>query len=253
MKTHVDILGMNQQDLLDLRVHDIGDRRLSFEEFAHIARTLGALWTYDKEAAARGKVGMHALLKSGQHSNVFFVSKILLEPDNILKIMANQIALRIRWVLRAFAYVKPDSIVGVPDGATKLGEEVGRILGIPTIRMAKIDGQIEPTTPIKAGERILFVEDFCTRMTGFIEAASAVLSAQPDARIIPIDSVILNRGGLESVHVKDVGMVIIVPVVKWKAWDCDPDEGCELCEMGSVAIKPKASYENWRLLTTSQL
>ena len=243
---------MGPQDLLNLCVHDIGNRRLSFEEFAHIAGSLGALWTYDYETAASGRVGMHAKLKSELHSNMFFVSKILLKPENILQIMAAQVALRIRWGLSTFATGTPDYIVGVPDGATRLGEEIGKILGIPTIRMAKIDGRIVLETPIETGKSILLVEDFCTRGTGFIEAVRAVLLAQPAARIIPFDPVMLNRGGLKSLCIDNIGDFGIVPVVEWKAWDC-PEETCPLCANGSTPIKPKETEENWRLLTTSQL
>lgn len=247
------ILDMDLHDLSKFRARHLGNHQLNFDEFAHIARNMGALWTYDYEAAKSGKVGMHAKLKSGLHSNMFFVSKILLEPENILQIMAAQVAMKISWGLDTFATGMPDYIVGVPDGATRLGEETGRILGIPTIQMAKIEGRIVLESPIEADKSILLVEDFCTRGTGFIEAVQAVLQAQPYARIIPFDPVMLNRGGLESIFIEGLGMVRIVSVVEWQAWDCDPNVRCELCDMGSIPIKPKATEGTWRLLTTSQL
>lgn len=248
------ITDMDLQDLSKLQVRNIGIwHRLSFEEFAHIARSLGALWTYDYEAAKSGKVGMHAKLKSGLHSNIFFVSKILLEPQNILQIMAAQVAMRIQWGLDTFATGMPDYIVGVPDGATSLGEETSKILGIPTIQMAKVDGRIVLETPIEAGKSILLVEDFCTRGTGFIEAVQVVLQAQPYARIIPFDPVMLNRGGLKSIFIEGLGVFRVVSVVEWQAWDCDSKVHCELCNMGSIPIRPKATERTWHMLTTSQL
>lgn len=250
------ITDMDLQDLSKLQIRDIDIgvwHRLSFEEFGHIARTLGALWVYNYEAAKRGDVGMHAELKSGLHSNMFFVSRILLEYESILQIMAAQVAMRIRWGLSTIATGMPDYIVGVPNGATKLGEKIGKILGIPTIQMAKVEGRIVLETPIEAGKSVLLVEDFCTRGTGFIEAVQVVLRAQPYARIIPLDPVMLNRGGLESIFIEGLGMVTIVSVVEWQAWDCDPTVHCELCDMGSIPIEPKQTEETWRLLTTSQL
>ena len=59
-----DILDLDLEGVLNLGVEDIGKLRLNFDGFEHISRSVGALWVYDYEAAARGKVGMHAELKS---------------------------------------------------------------------------------------------------------------------------------------------------------------------------------------------
>jgi len=93
---------------------------------------------------------------------MFFVSRILLEHENILRIMAAQVAMRIDWGLTKFDNSKRNKIklVGVPDGATNLGEEIAKILDFPTIQMAKVSGEIVLVTPINAGDSILLVEDF---------------------------------------------------------------------------------------------
>lgn len=144
-----------------------------------------------------------------------------------------------------------DWVAGIPDGATSLGEEVHAIIGGQCAKMEKVDGKITLITPIGAGEKILLVEDFCTRGTGFSEAVVAVKNSSPEAVICPIDLVILNRGGLKEVAVPNHGNFIVVAVVEKRIQDWAPEE-CPLCKLGSAPIKPKATYENWKALTDSQ-
>ena len=250
----MDILDDGQQALLGLSVEDIGDRPLTYEEFMHIAKTLGAMWTYDYQAAGGGKPGMHAELKSGLHSDIFFVSRILLEPPNILDIMAHQVAMKIRNELGT-SFV-PDHIFGIPDGAKVLGDKVAEILGIPAGLMEKVDGKLVLRTPIQPGEMVLFVEDFFTRGTGYCEAVAELFRVQPLALLAFIDPVILNRGNSETAIVDAHNQnwyYRVLSVVKHQANDWDPLVYCKLCEeYGSVAIKPKATDENWARINKSQ-
>jgi len=112
----IDILSMQQADLLVLPSKFV-NRPLRTEEVIHIAKTLDAFWSYDYEAAAQGKVGAHALLKSGRHSDGLFVSRIMLGHKNILKIMAQQLALK----FEDTEVLEPEYVAGIPDGATRLG------------------------------------------------------------------------------------------------------------------------------------
>ncbi|OHA21018.1 MAG: hypothetical protein A2849_01780 [Candidatus Taylorbacteria bacterium RIFCSPHIGHO2_01_FULL_51_15] len=242
------ITEMTREELLFLEVKDIG-RPLTAEEVIYMATTLGAFWSYDYEAAKAGRVGMHALLKSGLHSDGFFVSRIFLELWNIRYIMANQIMMR----LRNMHVPQPDYVVGIPDGATKLGEEVTWMLGAKPAHMEKVEGRICLITPLEPGASLLLVEDVCTRGTGFIQAAESVLEQCSTTRIIACDPVIINRGGLQAVEVKGVGECSILPIVERRIQDWDPGKGeCPLCALGSTAIKPKATGENWRTLLASQ-
>jgi orotate phosphoribosyltransferase len=245
----MEILGMGRHGLLALREEGI-NRFLTSEEVVHMAKTLGAFWTYDYEAAKQGRVGKHALLKSGLHSDGFFVSRILLDSENIRLIISAQIAMRLREVFRVSGV--PDCITGVPDGATKIGEDVAGIFGAKNVKMEKVDGRIVFVTPINPRESILLVEDFCTRGTGLTEAVGVVKEAQPQARIFPYEPVIINRGGLKQIHIEGVGAFKVIPVVEWKVQDWDP-KICPLCLKGSDPIKPKETDENWQKLITSQL
>jgi len=243
-----DILRMGKEELLALTVEDVS-RPLTAEEVVHVATILGAFWTYDYSAADQGRVGMHALLKSGLHSDGFFVSRILLEPGNIRRIVSHQIVMR----LRDANISAPDYLAGVPDGATALGLSIAEILGVREAYMEKTDGRIVLNTEIPSGATLLLVEDICTRGTGFTEAVLHVRSKQPSVKLVPYDPVIINRGGCKEISVEGVGTFAVLPVVERKLRDWDPNDGCPLCGLGSVAIKPKATGENWRSLVTSQL
>ncbi len=240
------ITEMEREDLLGLAPADV-DRTFTADEVVHIARTLGAFWTYDYGAADKGRVGMHALLKSGKHSDGFFVSRILLEPENIRHIMAEQIVMQ----LRAANISDIDYAAGVPDGATELGKVIIKLLGVTEAKFQKSDGRIVLGTEIPNGARLLLVEDFCTRGTGFSEAVSDVKSKNPSVNFVPYDPVIINRGGISAFSVDGVGCFTVLPVVTRRINDWNPNE-CILCYQGSKVIKPKATDEDWRRLTTSQ-
>ena len=248
------IMGMSKDELLGLKPDsltrpDNPHRLLAEEEVVYIATVLGAFWQYNYKAAEKGRVGMHAILKSELHSDGFFISRILLEHWNIRLIFADQLVFRFK---RLGNFFKPDCVAGIPDGATELGKDVAGIMGVKNAEMKKVDGKIILESQIGPKETLLGIEDFCTRGTGFIEAVSDILSKQPDARFLPIEGVILNRGGLKEIKVEGVERPFqIVAVAEHRINDWKPEE-CPLCQKGSTPIKPKATDENWHLITTSQ-
>lgn len=243
------IIGLSKEQLEALTLSDIGDRMFSKEEFFYLAKTLEAHWKYDYEAAKNGKPGYHALLKSRRHGDQFFVSKILLDKPNIREIIADQLV-RIFYKMNI---PKPDWVSGIPDGATKLGEDIARIMGVKLAEMKKVDGKIELVTNIPEGESLLLIEDFCTKGTGFKEAVIDIFTKCPNTVIYPYELVILNRGGLASIDTEDGRSFLVVALVTEKIDDWDPEtEFCPPCEFGSEVVKPKVSDENWRLITTAQ-
>lgn len=223
------ILEMGRDELLALRPESV-QQGLTPEEVVHLARIFGAFWSYDYKAAREGKVGLHAVLKFGRHSDGFFNSRILLQPENIRLIIAGQMARK----LREANILLPDYVAGIPDGATKLGEDIATIFQAKNAVMKKgEDGRIFLVTEIEAEASVLLVEDFCTRGTGFKEAAKVVADRQPRAGIIPLDPVILNRGGLETIIAENIGTFRVLPVVELRVQDWDPAEGCPLCALRS--------------------
>ena len=243
-----DILEMGRKELLKLKV-EADPRPLKVKEVTHIATTLGAFWEYDYAAAGCGRVGKHALLKSGLHGNGFFVSRILLAHRNVLDMFSHQILLQLQ---RADVPL-PNYVGGVPTGATALAANIAEnILGVSKMFLEKIDGRIRPKRAVRDGATVLLVEDFCTRGTGFAEAVHEISEQQPSVKILPYCPVIINRGGMREISVKGVGAFTILAVAEKRIWDWTPGN-CPLCGLGSVAIRPKETDENWRLLTTSQL
>lgn len=242
------IIGMTKEELIALDPQKV-DWPLSDEETFYIAKTLDAYWRYDYEAAQQGRPGLHAVLKSELHSDEFFVSAILLEHPNIRRLFANQLVMRVN----RLGIPKPDWIAGIPKGATELGKDVAEIMGVKNTKMIKgEDGRIILESSIAPGETLLGIEDFSTRGTGFTEAVLDILSKQPEVKFLPYYGTILNRGGLKEIKVEGIAKPFqIVPVAVRRVKDWKPEE-CPLCKMGSSPIKPKATDENWRLITTSQ-
>lgn len=243
------IIGMAREELIVLDSAEV-NWLLSDEETFYIAKTLGAYWGYNYEAAKKGKPGLHAILKSELHSDGFFISAILLEHSNIQWLFANQMVLK----FNGLGIPKPDWVAGIPKGATELGKDVARIMGVKNAEMKKgDDDRITLESEIAPDETLLGIEDFSTRGTGFREAVLNILSKQPKVKLLPYYGVILNRGGLTEVAVDGIDRPFrIMPVAVKRINDWKPEE-CPLCnDFGSKPIKPKATEENWQLITTSQ-
>jgi len=251
----MNIVGLSKEQILALTPEDIGARIITKEEFFYIAKVLDAHWVYNYRAAREGKPGLHALLKSLRHSDQFFVSKILLAHKNVREIIAHQLVM----TYRERGIALPDGVAGIPDGATELGEDFARIMGVRSVKMKKAEGKIVIDDNLPAGFRLLLIEDFCTRGTGFVEAAKDILRAFPATEILPLEIVILNRGGLSVIEVKMNGFddleFDVVALVTEKIDDWIAEE-CELCiKFGSKPIKPKDKDhpENWEMINTAQL
>lgn len=247
----VDTLSMDAAQLLALDPYQVA-HDLTAAELLHIAKTLGGFWEYDYAAADAGRPGLHAELKSGLHSDGFFMSKAILEHGKLRVLMALQLINKIRMMIGNSRM--PDYICGVPDGATKLGQTVAMLLGAKHAILKKVEGKIIMETRIQPGETLLFIEDICTRGTGFSEAVRTVKNEQPHVAIFPFDPVLLNRGGLKTFDVDGLEIMVLAIVDK-KLTDWDPNSGsCHLCnQYGSSAIKPKVDASSWAAITTSQV
>jgi orotate phosphoribosyltransferase len=244
------ILQMDRDEILALTPDDI-TRLLTSEELLHIAKILGAFWQYDYQAAKDGRLGLHAELKSGLHSDGFFVSRVFLAAPNILEIIADQLAIIARVEMAGCGVPLPDYVVGIPTGATTLGEKLAEILGVKPATMEKVDGRIKITTELKSGNVIMIVEDVVTRGTATREAIASIFRQQPKTIVMPWVVAIINRGGLRNVEV-DASKFSIRAIADAQMNDWTPEE-CPLCKMGSPPIKPKATDKNWEEITHSQI
>lgn len=242
----INILEMGREELLSLNPDEV-NRMLTKEEVLYIWTELDGFWAYDYDAAKDGKTGLHARLKSERCSDGFLYSKIVLEHDNIRAIMARQLVFR----FNKAGIPKPDLVAGIPDGATKLGQDFGSIMDIKIFDLKKENGviKVDDLQPNKG--TLLPIEDFCTKGTGFKEAVKVIKSESPDIDILPCELVIINRGGLKEILVDNLGSFKVMAITEHRINDWDPSE-CPLCEQGSKLIKPKATPENWQLIKHSQ-
>jgi orotate phosphoribosyltransferase len=242
------ILSMGRDELLELDPSKVV-RRLRRNEVLHIFREFGGFWSYNYKAAEEGIPGLHAELKSGRHSDGFINSHVVLCNPNICRIMAKQLVYR----FEKLKIPKPVYVAGIPVGATNLGKEVAKLIGVKPAMMEKEEGKIELISRIRPEETLLLVEDFCTRGTGLKEAVNDILSKQPQAIIQSFELVIINRGGLRKIKIGGLESFKVVAAVTHRINDWEPEE-CPLCseKYKSKAIKPKVSEESWSLLTKSQ-
>jgi len=248
INTARDILKMSAEDLISVNHEDLSGTCLGAEEIIHIARMFNFFWEYDYKAAREGKVGLHAVLKSGLHSDGFIAMKMLLKIPNIRELLAYQLALQYGIHVRNI----PDSLIGIPDAATDLARDLGKILGVRAIGAAKVDGNIVISDPIENDEFVLIIEDVTSSGTGFREVVTKITQANPNAIILPYELVLFNRGGLKELSFGARNNFSIISVAERKMLTWSPQE-CPLCKRGSCAIKPKATEENWQAITTSQL
>jgi orotate phosphoribosyltransferase len=239
---------MGEEDLLRLTVEDVL-HPLIVEELEHIAATFDGHWAYDYIAARNGFLGLHAILKSKWHSEGFIHSMSFLRHPNIMRIITDQMVMQIRGA----GIAPPDYVIGVPNGATALAKHVAEVLRTHWIPMRKVDGNMVFDAEIPEGARVMCIEDICSHATGCIEAINEIATKHPYVNFVPYVPVIMNRGNLQAFSVPGVGRFTILPIVERRIRDWDPAVYCQLCAMGSEAIEPKASEENWKSIKTSQL
>jgi hypothetical protein len=162
-------------------------------------------------------------------------------------LIANQMVMKFEGIRPVVP--KPGYVYGIPDAASELAKDVANLMNVPLVKLVKLDGKISVEGNVPAGKTGLGFEDICTKGTGWREGVSCLLDAEPQTRILPYEIVLLNRGGLSVIEVHGTHYAITALVEKrMKEW-VPP---CELCARGSERIKPKATEENWRLITTAQ-
>ena len=242
----MNILQMGREELHHLRYGAL-NRTLSSREILHIATTLEAYWQYDYGAVSMGRLGYHAELNSGLHSDGYISVELFLQHGGIREIIARQMAGQLQ-----DRRVRCSHIAGISDGATEFAGNVARYLHVPTVTMKKVDGKIRFVSRVPEKATVLFIDDVGTRGSRFTEA---VLEAQKEflhARVARFYPIVTNRGALETLRVEGVGDFEVISVAEYEMQTWVPEK-CPLCMLGSKPIKPKATVENWRLLTTSQL
>ena len=193
---------------------------------------LGALWIHDGNAKRP-----HAQLTSGNHSNGFFDASKIIERPDVLTHVCQELVRK-----NPTGRVGADRVFGSALGACNLAYETARQLNC-------LCGFTEPTPEkqmilkrfsFPVNSIILVVEDVIT--TGGTTVKTIVALEQADAKVLPYVWAIFNRSGQSYLGERKIFALIEKELPMWK-----PDE-CPLCQLGSVAVRPKA---NWAALTAA--
>ncbi|MES2436839.1 MAG: phosphoribosyltransferase family protein [Patescibacteria group bacterium] len=204
----------------------------------------GAYWRHNGHATAP-----HALLTKGDHSDGFFLSRLVTDDDTLLGEASSDLMDASREILDLW---KVKRIVGPQTGATKLAQAVagkmllvtGNSVGWASPKKPD-DGKgpmtfDDPANMVMPGEIVLLCEDVVTTGGSVKQAADAVTAA--GGIVLPFVLSLVNRGGLEVAHGRKVIALINQPMKTWSPADCP------LCPR-SEAISPKRPDGNWLRLT----
>lgn len=235
------IVGVSKEDLLVLKPEQV-TWMFSEEEILYLFGVFEGFWAFND--------GMpyHAELRSGLCSDGFFYSKKVLESDNLCKILANQIAQRFLHT----GFGKPDYVIGIPDGASKLGEHVAGALDAELVEVKKDGSSFIILTDLQPGKSVLVVEDFSTRATAFQVLEPLIYEKQPMIDMVPLLMTILLRGLIPQIDTEH-NRYFVSPLVEHRIMEYEPGpKTCYMCDQGSKPIKPKPADQpqNWGLLNT---
>ncbi len=215
-------------------------------------RKLDALWIHDGN-----QLRPHALLTSGNHSNGFFDSRLVIANESLLKLAVNDLVSLL--IENNMDLHQVDVVVGPQTGATKLAEllsleitaskilpSIGGLLACLSASPAKhLEGDVKSMLfndeewYCISGRHILLCEDVLT--TGGSVELTIKAVKEAGGTVLPYVVVLVNRSGLLEVNGKKIIALIDHEMSVW-----EPHE-CPLCKQGSVAIRPK-DEGNWEQL-----
>lgn len=200
-----------------------------------------ALWIHDGNPKRP-----HALLTSGQHSNGFFNSRLVIPDEPLLREAASD--LLELFVQQGGDVSKVKGVVGPQTGATKLAEFLKEDIGGNCFSASPAKNETagqksmvfnDEDLKLLPGKAILLCEDVLTTGGSVDLAADSV--TQAGGIILPFILVLVNRSGLTEVSGKKIIALIDHAMPMWA-----PDE-CPLCNQGSTALRPK-DKDSWKLL-----
>ena len=173
----------------------------------------------------------HFLLSSGRHSDKYFqCAKLMQYPDRAEEALS-EIAKKIRHDLHE-GLLEIDLVAGPAMGGIIAAYELGRQLELPVIFTERDDTgkmALRRGFEIKAGQKILIVEDVITTGKSYGECAGAL---EPLGAKITALACIVDRRQADTEIPWPFYPACRVDVANWEA------ESCELCKKGIPAVKP---------------
>ncbi|MES2985587.1 MAG: hypothetical protein V4686_00495 [Patescibacteria group bacterium] len=200
-----------------------------------------ALWIHDGNPRRP-----HVKLRSGEHSNGFFNSELVLQDPMLMDEVCCAILTSIMAMGQHLSNIK--RIVGPAMGAITIAHDVARHVTLRTggvcfrayTQKAPDGTMMFERTEIDPKDRIILVEDVITKGGSVMSTAAAVEKA--GGIILPYVGAIVNRSGLHAVGGKAIVALITHHMPKWSA------EECPLCAVGSGVVSDPKKNENWARL-----
>jgi orotate phosphoribosyltransferase len=169
----------------------------------------------------------HFLLSSGRHSDEYWEKFRVFEHPRVTERLCELIARRYRG--RDVAVV-----IGPTTGGGLLAQEVGRQLGARCMLAepaASGGRELRRGFVLRAGERVLVVDDVLTTGLALRETLAALRPSQPE--ILGIE-VLIDRSNGQAGKQFDIPLQALFSV---EACSYDPAE-CPLCRAGQPVVKP---------------
>ena len=190
----------------------------------------------------------HPLLSGEDHSDSFFNSELVTQDPILMEEAVSDLVSLLHST--GCDLKRPDRVVGPAMGAIVLAHDIARHIGhlrtrrcLSSYTEKKPDGVMRfGRTQITPGEIVLLCEDTVTRGKSLEKTAKAVEDA--GGILMPYVMVLMNRSDLKEVGGRKILALADHPMPIWKP----EQEGCELCNLGSRAIRPKTPPENWQRL-----
>lgn len=190
----------------------------------------------------------HAELASGNHSNGFFNSRLVIADEALLSDAAHDLMEQFIWQIGDVCISRVQGVVGPQTGAAKLAELISK--HVVALKREKFvwaspakyekDGVksmvfSDEDQKLLLGQSVLLCEDVVTTGTSSHLAGKAVEAA--GGKVYPVILTLVNRSGLVVVGGKRIIALINQHMPIWT-----PDE-CPLCQEGSEAVRPKDNWE----------
>lgn len=198
----------------------------------------------------------HAELTSGNHSNGFFNSRLVIPDEGLMSQAASDLLDLVQLgELGRMGYLeRVQTFVGPQTGATKLAE---LLRDHAQINDGVSRDWASPAKGESDGQKILVFEDsdlgklavrYCSLCedvitTGGTTELAAAAVAKAGGLVLPVVLALVNRSGQCEINGRHVVSLIEQEMPIWT-----PNE-CPLCAQGSEAIRPKG--ENWARLNAS--
>jgi orotate phosphoribosyltransferase len=166
----------------------------------------------------------HFLLSSGLHSEQYLQSALVLQQPDIATRLCAALA-------EQFKNSHIEVVIAPALGGVFVSHETARALGVRAIFAERVNGELTLRRgfSIKAGERVLVVEDVIT--TGKSTRETIEVVKQAGGVVVAAASLVDRSGGKADIGVLYKSLVTLtVPTY--------PPEVCPLCKSGSAPVKP---------------